>query len=176
MKDNKMVKYPVILGIIALVAGLLLALVYNVTAPIIEENRIKRENAVVIEMFGDNVSISDISDTLNDEEKNIGIYSVLKVTSKSKNYYVYKVTIKDSFDGDESSYIVAIDNSSKVYKLKFSSVGDSYASKYSTDSYASKVEGKGSLTNSDTVSGATATGRSIVESINATIAHKGRVD
>ena len=78
---------------------------------------------------------------------------------------------------DESSYVVAIDSSSKIYKLKFTSTGDSYAGKYATDNYASKVEGKGSLTvNSDKVSGATATGRTIVESINATIAHKGRVD
>lgn len=177
MKENKMVKYPLILGVIALVAGLLLALVYNVTAPIIEENKMKRENAIVIEMFGENVSITDISDTLNSDEKNIGIYSSLKVKSGSKTYYVYKVTFADSFDGDESSYVVAIDSSSKIYKLRFTSTGDSYASKYASESYQNKVEGKGSLTiNSDKVSGATATGRSIVDSINATIAHKGRVD
>ena len=174
---NKMIKYPVILGVIALVAGLLLALVYNITNPIIEENKIKRENAIVIEMFDDDIGIEDISDTLNDEEKSFGIYSSLKVTSKGKKYYVYKVSIKDSFDGDESSYVIAIDSSSKIYKLKFTSVGDSYASKYNNDSYVNKIEGKGKLTvNSDTVSGATATGKTITQSINATIDHKGRVD
>ena len=36
---NKMLKYPLVLGVVALVAGLLLALVYNITAPIIEENK-----------------------------------------------------------------------------------------------------------------------------------------
>ena len=36
MKNNKMVKYPLILGLVALVAGLLLAVVYNVTKPVID--------------------------------------------------------------------------------------------------------------------------------------------
>lgn len=169
---NKMVKYPLILGLIALVAGLLLALVYNVTYPVIEENRIKRENAVVIEMFGEDASISDVSQTLTDTEKSLGVYASLKVTSKSKKYYVYKVNFEDSFDGDVSSYIVAIDSSNKIYKFKFTSAGDSYASKYSSEDYASKIEGKGSLAiNKDKVSGATATGKSIVDSINAVIEH-----
>ena len=177
MKDNKMVKYPLILGVIALVAGLLLALVYNVTAPIIEENRVKRENAIVIEMFDENINISDISDTLNDEEKSFGIYSALKVKSKGKDYYVYKVTFNDTFDGDESSFVVAIDSANKIYKLRFTKTSDTYGAKYATESYQNKVEGKGGLSiNSDKVSGATATGKSVIDSINATISHKGRVD
>ena len=173
---NKMLKYPLVLGVVALVAGLLLALVYNITAPIIEENKIKRENAIIIEMFDENVSIKDISDTLNDDEKNIGIYSVMEVKSGSKTYYVYKVTFKDSFDGDESSYVLAVNSSKKIYKLKFVSTGDSYATGYATEAYAGKVEGKGSLSaSSDTISGATSTGKSIVNSVNAAIAHVGRV-
>ena len=35
---NKLIKYPLILGIVALVSGLLLALVHNITKPIIDEN------------------------------------------------------------------------------------------------------------------------------------------
>ena len=170
---NKMIKYPVILGVIALIAGLLLALVYNITEPIIEKNKNKRENAIVIEMFGDDVKINDISNTLTKVESDKGIYAVLKVEYSGSNYYVYKVTVADAFDGDESSFVVAIDNEGKVYKLEFTSAGDSYASKYATDSYETSIKGKEELSDSDTVGGATKTGKPIIESINAAIAHKG---
>ena len=169
---NKMIKYPVILGTIALIAGLLLALVYNVTAPVIEKNRNKRENAVVLEMFGDSAKIIDNSESLTKEDKDAGITSALKVNS---SYYVYKITFADSFDGDESSLVVALDSTGKIYKLKFTETGDSYASSYNTSSYESSVKGKNNLTSSDTVSGATKTGNSVVKAINAAIAHKGRV-
>lgn len=176
MKDNKMLKYPLILGTIALVAGLILALVYNVTSPIIEKNKNKRENAVVVEMFGDDVKIEDISLTLEDDEKDIGITSVVKARDEGKLYYVYKVTFKDAFDGDESSYVLAIDNNGKIFKFKFTSTGDSYAGNYNSTSYINGLIGKNTLTENDTISGATKTGSSIIESINAAIAHKGRVD
>ena len=50
MKENKLIRYPLILGIIAVIAGLLLAVVYNVTSPIIEKNANKRENDVILEV------------------------------------------------------------------------------------------------------------------------------
>ena len=141
MKDNKMIKYPFILGLIALVAGLLLALVYNITNPVIEKNKIKRENQIIIEMFNENVTVTDVSDTLNDSEKSKGLYSVLKVKDGNKTYYVYKVTFADYYDGDESSYVVAINNNSKIHKLKFTAVGDSpYASNYADNGYINKID------------------------------------
>lgn len=171
---NKMVKYPLILGLIAFIAGLLLALVYNVTAPVIEKNKNKRENAIVLEMFGENAKITNISDTLNDEEKNKGIYAVLKVQS-SGIYYVYKITTADAFDGDQSTYVVAIDSNGKIHKIEFTATGDSYASGYASDDYESSIKGKTSLSDSDVVSGATKTGKPIIAAINAAISHKGRV-
>ena len=105
---NKMIKYPLILGTIALVAGLLLALVYNITAPVVEENKVKRENAIVIEIFGDDAKIEDVSSTLTNIETSEGIYSVLEVTDSGKKYYVYKVTFADAYDGDKSSYVLVM--------------------------------------------------------------------
>lgn len=171
---SKMAKYPLILGLIAFIAGLLLALVYNVTAPIIEKNTNKRENAIILEMFGESSKITNISDTLNEEEKGKGIYAALKVQS-SGIYYVYKISTADAFDGDESSYVVAIDSNGKVCKIEFTTAGDSYASGYASDSYESSIKGKTSLSDSDVVSGATKTGKPIIAAINAAISHKGRV-
>ena len=173
---NKMVKYPLILGTIALVAGLLLALVYNITAPVIEENKVKRENAIVIEMFGDDAKIEDISDTLTEVETKEGIYSVLKVTDSGKKYYVYKVTFADAYDGDKSSYVLTLTSAGKIYDLTFTAAGDSYASGYASEDYSEDVKGKGSLSiNADKVGGATATGKSFVASVNTAIKHQGGI-
>ena len=46
---NKLIKYPLILGTVALVAGLLLSLVYNVTKPVIDKNN--EEKAAVYEVI-----------------------------------------------------------------------------------------------------------------------------
>jgi Na+-translocating ferredoxin:NAD+ oxidoreductase RnfG subunit len=169
-----MVKYPLILGVIALVAGLLLALVYNITAPIIENNANKRENAVILEIFGDDVEINNISDELNKSDQNKGLKNAYTVKSAGKEYYVYKITIKDGVGSDDSSAIVALRNG-KIYTFKLTSIGDDYARKYDSDNYVNGIENKGSLTNGDVVSGSTLTGVYVVDVINAAIAHYGRV-
>lgn len=174
MKENRMFRYPFILGVVALIAGLLLALVYNVTAPIIEKNTNKRENAAIIEIFGENAKIENISDTVEEQDLNKGINNAYVVKSSGKTYYVYKITIKDGVGSDNSSAILALNNG-KIYTLKLTSVGDDYAKKYNNDSYIDGIKNKGSLSDSDVVSGSTATGVYVVESINAAIAHYGRV-
>ena len=75
MKNNKMVKYPLILGLVALVAGLLLAVVYNVTKPVIDRNTMKRENAAIVEMLGSNGSIS-VSDFMIDYSDGMNVGAV----------------------------------------------------------------------------------------------------
>lgn len=174
MKENKMLRYPLILGAVALIAGLLLALVYNITAPIIEKNTNKRENAAIIEIFGENAKIENISDTIEDKDSSKGVNNAYIVKSSGKTYYVYKVTIKDGVGSDNSAAILALSNG-KIHTLKLTSVGDDYARKYNNDSYITGIKNKGSLSDSDVVSGATATGVYVVESINAAIAHYGRV-
>lgn len=174
MKDNKMFRYPLILGTVALIAGLLLALVYNVTAPIIEKNTNKRENAVIIDIFGENAKIENISDTIEEKDLNKGVNNAYIVKSSGKTYYVYKISIKDGVGSDDSSAILALDNG-KVYTLKLTSVGDDYAKKYNSDSYLNGIKNKGSLSDNDVVSGSTLTGNYVVESVNAAIAHYGRV-
>lgn len=174
MKENKLFRYPLILGIIAVVAGLLLAIVYNVTSPIIEKNANKRENAVILEVFGEDAEIENISTSLNSEELDSGVNNVYEVVSEGKTYYVYKVTIKDGVGSDDSSAIVALQNG-KIYTLKFTSTGDSYANLYNSNNYINGIKGKSELTSSDLVTGASATGEYVVEAINAAIAHYGRV-
>ena len=174
MKENKMFRYPLILGAVALVAGLLLALVYNITAPIIEKNTNKRENAAIIEIFGEDAKIENISKNLNSDDTKKGLNNAYVVESNGKEYYVYKITIKDGVGSDNSSAIVSLYNGT-IHTLKFISVGDDYAKTYNNSSYIEGIKNKDSLADSDVVSGATETGVYVVESINAAIAHYGRV-
>ena len=174
MKENKMFRYPLILGAVALIAGLLLALVYNITAPIIEKNTNKRENAAIVEIFGENAKIENISDTIEDKDSNKGVNNAYIVKSSGKTYYVYKITIKDGVGSDNSSAILALSNG-KIYTMKLTSVGDDYAKKYNSDSYINGVKNKAGLSDSDTITGSTLTGNYLVESVNAAIAHYGRV-
>lgn len=174
MKENKLIRYPLILGIIAVIAGLLLAVVYNVTSPIIEKNANKRENAVILEVFGEDAKIENISTSLNADELDSGVNNAYEVKSEGKTYYVYKLTIKDGVGSDDSAAIVALQNG-KIYTLKITSAGDSYANLYASNSYLNKIKGKTSLADSDVVTGASDTGDNVVAAINAAIAHYGRV-
>ena len=56
---NKLIKYPLILGTVALVAGLLLALVYNVTKPVIEKNN--EEKAIVYEVTNEVIYMGGVT-------------------------------------------------------------------------------------------------------------------
>lgn len=56
---NKLIKYPLILGTVALVAGLLLALVYNVTKPVIEKNN--EEKATVYEVTNEVIYMGGVT-------------------------------------------------------------------------------------------------------------------
>lgn len=174
MKDNKMVKYPLILGLVALVSGLLLALVYNITAPIIEDNTNKRENAAILEIFGEDAKIENISESLNTDDNDKGVNNAYIVKSNAKSYYVYKISVKDGVGSDDSSAVVALEDG-KIYTLKFITVGDDYAKTYDSKKYIDGIVSKDSLTNSDVVADATYTGEYLIEAINAAIAHQGRV-
>lgn len=170
---NKMIRYPLVLGLIAFVATLLLATVHHVTEPIIEENRVRRENAVIIVMFGEDASIKDLGYTLTDTEKNVGIYSVMEVKDGGKTYYVYKISFNDLYDGDEFSYILTLNSQFKIQGINVLA-SDTWASGFAKDSFASKVKNKTVLTEADVKGfGATITGKSIASSVNAAIAHKG---
>ncbi len=174
MKNNKMVKYPLILGLVALVAGLLLAVVYNVTKPVIDRNTMKRENAAIVEMLGSNITIDDKSSLISKEENNKGINNFYKVTSGSTTYYVYKLTVADGVGSDDSSCVLALDSSGKIYKIKFTVTGDAYAQKYVDSSYLDSKKDKSSLSSEDIVSGATSTGNNFISVVNEAISHYGR--
>lgn len=174
MKNNKMIKYPFILGLVALVAGLLLAIVYNVTKPVIDKNTMKRENAAIVEMLGDNISIEDKTSLVSKEENNKGINNYYKVTRETTIYYVYKLTVADGVGSDDSSCVVALDSNGKLYKIKFTVTGDAYAQKYADDSYLNGLNDKANLGSDDIVSGATSTGNNFISVINEAISHNGR--
>lgn len=171
---NTVIKYPLVLGSVALVAGLLLALVFNVTSPVIEKNTMKRENAAIVEILGENIVIDDKTSLISKEETNKGINNFYKVSSGTSTYYVYKLTVQDGVGSDDSDCILVLKSDGKIYKVKFTSTGDQYAKNYDDNSYLDSLKDKNSLSSSDVVSGATSTGDNFISIINEAIGHYGR--
>lgn len=174
MKENRMFRYPFILGVVALIAGLLLALVYNITKPIIEDNAIKRENQAIINIFGKNAKIESITNTIESTDSSKGVKKAFIVQSSGKIYYVYNLYIEDGFHDTDSSAILVLENG-KINTLKFTTIGDDYAGDYATDDYMDSIRNKDNLADVDVVTDSTLTGVNVIESINAAIAHYGRV-
>ena len=170
--QNRIAKYPFILGLVALVAGLLLALVYNVTLPIIEKNREEREIATVKQLFSEDVLLKDVSETLGEEEKEAGLTGVIKAIEYGKKYYVYKITFADAFDGDESSCAVVLDEDNRISKFKFVDSADDWSDRYAEKNYIDGLIGETRLGDNDIVSGASKTGESFVRAVNFAISHQ----
>lgn len=132
------------------------------------------EENVLLETFGKTANIKNLSNDLKEEDKAKGFNALYKVKNSDGVYYVYDITIKDSYGGEQSNFILGIDEEGKIAKLRFVSYGDEYAEKYDSK-YEEKVEGKNKLYNVDKVAGATLTGNAIRDAVNAAIEHFGGV-
>jgi Na+-translocating ferredoxin:NAD+ oxidoreductase RnfD subunit len=127
------------------------------------------------EMFGKSANVVNISDTLDDDDKVLGINEVFKIKNNDDTYYVYNISVKDPIGEETTSFVLGIDSQGKIAKLTFTQYGDSWAEKYN-EKYIDKVTGKDKVGTGDSISGATATGSVIRKSINGAIAHFGGVN
>lgn len=100
--NKRVITYPLILGIVVLLSTFLLAFVYNITKPIIEENAIIRENQVVLDLFP-GAEIKVVEGELTKDEKDAGLTSVVKVDEN----YVYTFNTKGFKEG--FVFLIAID-------------------------------------------------------------------
>ena len=153
---NKYVKFPLVLGTVALLSGALLATTYQLTKEKIEQGVIDRQTSAINDLFKiiDSKELIDVPS----EYASKGVKTIVKVTSEGQEYNCYTITFKDSVGGDEGSVIVALDSNAKVYGFKFVSTGDSYMAKYNDDTYLANVVKNDKF---DTISGATLTGNDL---------------
>jgi hypothetical protein len=170
---KKAIKFPLVLGIVALCSGLLLSGTYNLTKNTIIEHKVERQTSALKNLFS---KISDSDElTLNDEDTEKGITSAIKVISENKTYYTYQITFADLQGGEETSFILVLDSNGAIYKLEFVTLGDNYASKYNNDNFKNSIVGVTSIGKDLIVTGATNTGTPMFEAINQAFDNYGRV-
>lgn len=160
---NKYVKYPLVLGLVALVSGSLLAGTYELTKDKIEQGKIDRQTSAINDLFTkiDNKELVEVPTDFATK----GINTIVKVTSSGQIYNCYTITMKDSVGGDEFSLIIALDKNAKVYGVKIIS-GDSYLSKYNSSEYFATVVKNNKF---DAISGATLTGGDLNEALKLAV-------
>lgn len=160
---NKYIKYPLVLGTVALVSGSLLAGTHALTKDRIEKARADRQTGALGDLF-EKIDSKEILEVPQDFATQ-GITSIVKVTSDGEIYNCYTIEMKDSVGGDAISLIIALDKNAKVYGVKILS-GDTYLSKYNNSEYIATVVKNNSF---DIVSGATFTGNDLNSALKLAI-------
>ena len=161
---KKAIKFPLVLGVVALCSGLLLAGTYTLTKNTITQHKVERQTSALKGLF----SKIDNSDelALNDQDKEKGITSAIKVVSGGTTYYTYQITFADLQGAEETSFILVLNDNGTVNKIHFVSLGDSYAQKYNTDDFKTIIVNVSEIGTDLIVTGATNTGKPMFESIN----------
>ena len=134
---NKYVKFPLVLGLVALVSGALLSGTYHLTKDKIEQGRIDRQTSAINDLFTTISSKSVVEIPVEFASK--GISSIVEVVSAGKTYKCYTVNYKDAADGDPISVIIALNESGKVHGVKFVTVDSYIRSNYNNETYLATV-------------------------------------
>lgn len=172
---NKMIKYPLILVIAVLISTFLLALVYNFTKPIIDNNTTIRENQIVLELFP-NATITTVNYSFNNEEKAAGLISLVKADSN----YIYKASVIGLFAGEVTVFMVVIDETGNFTHFKVISTDDTdYIEKVKADQFTSRFINKPhteQFDGKDLAASATKSANPIADAIKAAGSHYGRLN
>lgn len=170
---KKIIRFPLVLGVVALCSGLLLAGTYNLTEKTIRENKVERQTAALKGLF-DKIDDSDEL-ALDDMDKEKGITNGVKIVSGGKTYYAYQITFEDLQGAEKTSFILVLNDKGAIENLKFVSLGDTYAEKYNSDKFVNSIKDITLIGKDMITTGATNTGIPMFEAINQAIDNYGRV-
>lgn len=111
---NKFVKFPLVLGLVGLICGLALSIVYGITNPIIKQ----RQNAAAIEaikaILPETENAIDITaDQDTDAMSTYGINTVYQV-EKSNETFAYGYQVKATGYGGEMVFLVALSSTEET--------------------------------------------------------------
>ncbi len=172
--SKKIIKIPLILVIVVLVSTLLLALVYNLCKPIIDNNAIIRENEIVHELFP-NATIKVVDYEFDQDEKEKGLVSLVK----ADEYYIYKAQVKGLYAGETTVFLIVIDEDGNFSHFKVISSEDSdYIGNVDAPQFTSRFLDKSHSTifdGSDLQISATKSANPVADAIKAAGSHYGRI-
>lgn len=157
---NKYVKYPLVLGIVAIVSGALLSGTYHLTKEKIEAGKIDRQTSAINDLFTTITKKELIEVPVEFAQK--GIQTIVEVQSDSKTYKCYTISYKDSADGDQVTVIIALNEQGKVHGVKFVNVDSYIKSNYNNEEYLATVVKNDKF---DAISNATVTANDLNEAL-----------
>lgn len=159
---KKIIHLTVFLAIISALAGGVLGLVNQVTAPIIAEKKIAAVKASLQEIFPNASEFAEITIEENDV--------VVNAYEASGAGYAFNVSIQGYKDVIE--FIIGFDLNGKITGLKMNYVNDTpgLGTKVGEPEFINSIVNKSVDDKLDTISGATISSKAVIEGINAAIA------
>ena len=99
---KRYVRFPLVLGVVALVSGALLSGTYHLTKEKIEQGKLARQTGAIGDLFSviDSQEIVEVKDDF----KSQGVESIVKVVSNGKEYNCYTI----SFNDGKGAYLLAV--------------------------------------------------------------------
>lgn len=162
---NDMIKPVVVLLVICLVAGLALAVVNSVTAPIIAEHTEAEKQATYRALLPEADSFTDLATTVD------GVSAAMKanngagyIVAASAKGYKSSVTATVAFDNDGNILSLAMDASNET-----TGIGTRVAGGEFVDQFSGKAAEQFDISGVDTVTGATYSSRGAVNAINLAV-------
>ena len=170
---NKFLKLPIFLGAVGMIATFVLAFVFQLTDPIIQERTAAAETESLKSMYP-NSTIEVLNTDLDECETAAGLVKVYAAKSGSSvEGYLYKCTVS-GYKGGEISFIIAISSEGKYqgYKVitmtdQTSGIGDKVAG----EGFYSQFLGNQVGVEISTIAGATISSEPVVNAIKYASAH-----
>ncbi len=153
---KRYVRFPLVLGVVALVSGALLSGTYHLTKEKIEQGKLDRQTGAIGDLFS-SIDSQEIVE-VKEDFKSKGVESIVKVVSDGKEYNCYTISFNDGKGGDKSTVIIALDSENKIHGLKFITIGDQWTAPYADKDYIAKVVKENKI---DTIVEATITGKDL---------------
>ena len=135
---KKYYKHVLSLFLVVSFSTILLSYLHSLTAPIIQENQIIRENEIILELFP-NATLTEVDFQLSNQDIENGIISVIK----ADNNYVFKAKSIGLYAGEVTNFIVVIDENGFFSNFKIISSEDTdYIDKVDAEQFKSRFINK----------------------------------
>lgn len=179
MKNNLIIKYGLILFVITAVCTGLVAMVYNVTLPIIEAQQIEKDNSARKEILPDAQDFKQVEGTF--EEPIIEVYEGLDSSGETVGYTIKTATsgyggpieVTTGITTDKVVNGISIGSLSETPGLGAKSTDEKFYGQYKDKDASKNVEVLKNGTPSDNqivaIAGATITSNGVTKGVNAAI-------
>ena len=159
-------KISVILGLITVVTVFLLAVLNNITVPVIEGRRSEEKASALSSLFGENVETSEFRGELLPS-----VDELLYVRDKDNNFIGYCVHVYPKGFGGKIDMLVAIDPDGKITGINILELSETagIGTLVVEDSFLGQFRNKSDIYGIDMIAGATVSSRAVTDGVDAAL-------